>query len=99
METMSVSAHNPAEYNGYKVYGRDGGQITLEMADSIQKCIEKVDIFTGVKKEPFAQAVKEGSVNFVPQELLEKYLDQAEQYCSAWNIPESLVGSGKKLGV
>lgn len=89
-----TASHNPAEYNGYKVYGSDGCQITLEMAESIQKCIEKVDIFTGVKKEPFAQAVKEGSVNFVPQELLEKYLDQAEQ-CSI--NPEILKESDLKV--
>ena len=51
-----TASHNPAEYNGYKVYGSDGCQITLEMAELIQKCIEEVGIFDGVKKEPFEKS-------------------------------------------
>ena len=37
-----TASHNPAQYNGYKVYGSDGCQITQEAAESITDCIEKV---------------------------------------------------------
>ena len=40
-----TASHNPAKYNGYKVYGEDGCQITLEVAAAVQSCIEAVDIF------------------------------------------------------
>ena len=43
-----TASHNPAKYNGYKVYGPDGCQITLEVADRILGAIEKVDCFADV---------------------------------------------------
>jgi phosphoglucomutase len=71
-----TASHNPAEYNGYKVYGSDGCQITLRAAETIQKHIEAVDIFTGVKKKLYEDAVREGSAQLIPTELLETYLDR-----------------------
>ena len=44
-----TASHNPAEYNGYKVYGEDGCQIDTVVADEITKEIESVDIFADVK--------------------------------------------------
>ena len=38
-----TASHNPAKYNGYKVYGADGCQINLEVADKILHQIEKID--------------------------------------------------------
>lgn len=89
-----TASHNPAEYNGYKVYGSDGCQITLEMAEAIQKYIEKVDIFDGVKKKIFEKAVNEGFVHFISEDLLAKYLDQVEK-CSIH--PEILMESDLKV--
>lgn len=40
-----TASHNPAKYNGYKVYGPDGCQITLEAAEAILKEIDSVDVF------------------------------------------------------
>ena len=76
-----TASHNPAKYNGYKVYGSDGCQITLQAAESIQNSIEKVDIFSDVKKEPFENAVQKGDVRFISPDVYESYLDQAEN-CS-----------------
>jgi hypothetical protein len=71
---------NPAEYNGFRVYGSDGCHITRVMAELIEKCIQKVDLFDGVKKEPFAKDVQRGKIHFVSQDLLSKYSDKAVQY-------------------
>ena len=42
---MVTASHNPGKYNGYKVYGADGCQITTEAAAEILAEIEKLDIF------------------------------------------------------
>ncbi len=44
-----TASHNPKEYNGYKVYGCDGGQITDKVAKEIYNCIENIDDFSKVK--------------------------------------------------
>lgn len=43
-----TASHNPKEYNGYKVYNSDGGQITLDLAETIEKEIESLDVFKDV---------------------------------------------------
>lgn len=47
---MITASHNPSKYNGYKVYGDDGCQITTEAAAEILSEIDKVDIFNDVQK-------------------------------------------------
>ena len=44
-----TASHNPKEYNGYKVYGEDGGQIPPSVAEKVIKYIDATDIFDGVK--------------------------------------------------
>ena len=76
-----TASHNPSEYNGYKVYGSDGCQITLQTAEAVQTCIEAVDLFADVKKTPFETAVREGRVRFMSPDILESYLVLVER-CS-----------------
>lgn len=73
-----TASHNPAEYNGYKVYGSDGGQITLQAAEAIQSFMSKTDVFDNVQKKTFKAALSDKSVNFISQNLVDKYLDQVE---------------------
>lgn len=50
---MITASHNPSKYNGYKVYGADGCQITTEAAAEILAEIESLDIFSDVKTVVF----------------------------------------------
>ncbi len=70
-----TASHNPAPYNGYKVYGPDGCQIANEAADEIQATINATDIFHGVKTMDFDEAVEQGLVEYIPDDVITAYLD------------------------
>ena len=74
-----TASHNPAAYNGYKVYGNDGCQITDQAAGAVQSFINDVEIFSGVKSKSFGRAMDEGAVSYISPNLLEEYLDAAGQ--------------------
>ena len=69
-----TASHNPAEYNGYKVYGADGCQITTDVAASIQAAIDVVDIFEGVKSLSFDDAVKRNLVEWIDDATIERFI-------------------------
>ena len=86
-----TASHNPAAYNGYKVYGPDGCQITVEAAEAIQAAIDPVDCFDGVKAVPFDRALEEGFVQWVPERVLDRYIEETLEVstgedCSALRI-------------
>ena len=71
---MVTASHNPAQYNGYKVYGPDGCQITTEAAEAILEEIEKLDLFRDVAEMPFGDALARGLVSLIPQETEDAYI-------------------------
>lgn len=70
-----TASHNPAEYNGYKVYGPDGCQITTQAARDIQRAIDGVDVFEGVSRMPLAEARSRGLVLEAGAGVRGRYLD------------------------
>ena len=76
---MVTASHNPAKYNGYKVYGPDGCQLTLDAAEIVLKNISAVDIFDGVKTTDFAAAVKSGMISYIEQSVIDNYLDEVSR--------------------
>ena len=73
-----TASHNPAKYNGYKVYGPDGCQIASEMADEIQATILRTDAFDDVKKADFDEALAAGTIEWISDETLEAFLDAVQ---------------------
>ncbi|MBQ7485221.1 MAG: phospho-sugar mutase [Oscillospiraceae bacterium] len=63
-----TASHNPKEYNGYKVYWSDGAQLPPAHADAIAKALEKIDIFDGVKRLPFDEAMAQGLIEWMGEE-------------------------------
>lgn len=70
-----TASHNPAQYNGYKVYGSDGCQITPEVASKVLTAIEKTDCFDGVKLMGFDEALTAGMIRYIPEECLDAFVD------------------------
>ena len=68
------ASHNPKEYNGYKVYWSDGAQLPPHHADAIAKRLEEIDIFDGVKRMDFEEAVKSGLIETMGDETDRKFM-------------------------
>ncbi|MEG1801053.1 MAG: phospho-sugar mutase, partial [Oscillospiraceae bacterium] len=74
---MITASHNPAKYNGYKVYGSDGCQMTSESADKVLAQINKLDIFRDIKTVDFEAAITAGKIEYVPQSVTDSYYEYA----------------------
>ncbi len=70
---MITASHNPKEYNGYKVYGEDGAQMSPEATAIVVGFIEKIVDYLGVTGEQNANIVP------VPKEVDETYLAALEK--------------------
>lgn len=69
---MITASHNPSKYNGYKVYGSDGCQITTEAAAEILAEIEKLDIFADVKSGA------EETIEEIKPEVLTAFIEEVK---------------------
>ncbi len=75
---MVTASHNPAKYNGYKVYGADGCQITTDAADEILACIDSLDIFRDVKRIPFAEGIANGVISYIPDAIYDAFTEEVK---------------------
>ena len=84
---MVTASHNPSKYNGYKVYGSDGCQITTEAAAEILKEIEAIDTFKDVRKVSFEDGMKAGMIEYIGEDVYTAFVEEVKA--------QSLVGDTK----
>ena len=65
-----TASHNPAQYNGYKVYGPDGCQAGPEMADAILNYINRIGVFDACLAQE-----KDAHITVIPQSVIDDYID------------------------
>ena len=88
-----TASHNPKEYNGYKVYWEDGAQLPPHHAAAIAAELEKIDIFTGVKRMDFDEAVQAGRIETLGDETDRKFMrhvmDMVNDYDSVAKVADT----------
>jgi phosphomannomutase len=73
-----TASHNPKEYNGFKVYGRDGSQISGGYAEAVSARIKALDYF-GIKKADFERELQEKNVLYFPQSVYLNYIKEVKK--------------------
>lgn len=74
-----TASHNPPEYNGYKIYGSDGGQIIPEIADKVITHINRIKDYSLIKRLDRPAAVQKGLFNIIGPEVDEVYLRKIKE--------------------
>lgn len=91
---MVTASHNPAKYNGYKAYGSDGCQMTIDAADAVLAKINALDIFRDVKHIPFEEALASGMISYIGEEIVKDYFQNVLKQSINPNL---CAGSGLKI--
>ena len=76
---MVTASHNPSKYNGYKVYGADGCQMTTAAANEVLGEIEKLDLFADSKRIAFEEGLKAGSIAWIPDEVYTAFVEEVKK--------------------
>ncbi|PEI85048.1 phosphoglucomutase [Bacillus pseudomycoides] len=71
-----TASHNPPEYNGYKVYGEDGGQLPPKEADELISYVNEVEDELTVEVADVEQLKADGLLHIIGQEVDDAYLEQ-----------------------
>uniref|UniRef100_C5D5Y9 Phosphoglucomutase n=1 Tax=Geobacillus sp. (strain WCH70) TaxID=471223 RepID=C5D5Y9_GEOSW len=70
-----TASHNPPEYNGYKVYGEDGGQLPPDTADAVIRYVNEVENELDIHVEDEAILKEKGLIQIIGEEVDNAYID------------------------
>ncbi|WP_206856295.1 phospho-sugar mutase [Candidatus Enterococcus mangumiae] len=91
---MVTASHNPAAYNGYKVYGEDGGQMPPADADALTKYVRNVSNPLKVEVLAEEQAKNSDLITIIGEEIDQAYLEEIKAVTINHELVETL---GKEL--
>jgi phosphoglucomutase len=74
-----TASHNPKQYNGYKVYGEDGGQVTDVAAKEIIACAKNIVDFSKVKTMELSKAKKDGMLKIIGENIYLSYMEKTKK--------------------
>ena len=76
---MVTASHNPSKYNGYKVYGPSGCQISSKMSDDILAEIQKLDVFKDIKELDYQEGLEKKMIEPMPQEVFDSFMEEVNK--------------------
>lgn len=81
-----TASHNPAEYNGYKVYWADGAQITPPHDKGIMDEVKSITDLSTVKTMTKESAIESGLYTIIGTEIDNKYMEVLKQQIKNWDV-------------
>lgn len=75
MGIVITASHNPKEYNGYKVYDSNGGQVCLDVANEIISEVEKIKDYSEIRTVGFCDSLKDGFIEVIKENEDKAFLD------------------------
>ena len=91
-----TASHNPAEYNGYKVYWEDGAQITYPKDELIINEVNNVTDFNNVKTMSREEAQEKGLYHVIGKDIDDPYIETLKKLVIHPDIVKEM---GKDLGI
>lgn len=88
-----TASHNPPQYNGYKVYWQDGGQIVPRIAKEITAVIKRVDSLSDIPVMGVEKARHKGFINILKDDMIDKYLDRVVALTLNRDVVKDMAGS------
>ncbi|MCC0725532.1 MULTISPECIES: phospho-sugar mutase [unclassified Clostridioides] len=96
MGIVITASHNPKEYNGYKVYDSDGGQICIDMANDIIAEVNKIDDYSIIKSADFEEALSKNLITILDNEVDDEFIKAVKKQV----LRQNTIGEyGKKLKI
>ncbi|MCC0703075.1 phospho-sugar mutase [Clostridioides sp. ES-S-0049-02] len=96
MGIVITASHNPKEYNGYKVYDSDGGQICIDMANDIITEVNKIDDYSIIKSVDFEEALSKNLITILDNEIDDEFIKAVKKQV----LRQSTIDEyGKKLKI
>ncbi len=92
---MMTASHNPPEYNGYKVYGEDGGQFPPAEADELTRYVRAVKNILEIDVLDQAALEEQGLLELVGENIDEAYLEKLQSV----NIDQELIARNRDLNI
>lgn len=96
MGIVITASHNPKEYNGYKVYDSDGGQICIDMANDIIAEVNKIDDYSTIKSVDFEEALSKNLITILDNEVDDEFIKAVKKQVLRQNTIDEY---GKKLKI